>query len=234
MIKLFTHTDLDGYGCALVARHFLGSENVDVSYCQYGTDTNSLNYKLKEFMSNRDHEKFDIVYITDLSPSEEVADMIQQTMSSKVIMLDHHDSAKTLATCGKYPWAQVITHKDSSHLSCATWLLYDYFQKAGQLEEEEDLEKIFLSLQGEFLSLLVEKIRRYDTWEWKRIYLDKEAEELNMLFYLYGGPVFVNVFLERIGSYSDENVSIISLFTPEEKFLLKWDRERSRDRKSVV
>ena len=32
-IKLFTHTDLDGVGCAILAK--LAFENVDIEYCNY-------------------------------------------------------------------------------------------------------------------------------------------------------------------------------------------------------
>lgn len=34
MIKLFTHVDLDGIGCGILARLTFG-RNVDVSYCNY-------------------------------------------------------------------------------------------------------------------------------------------------------------------------------------------------------
>ena len=34
-IKLFTHTDLDGVGCAILAYLAFGRENVDVEYCNY-------------------------------------------------------------------------------------------------------------------------------------------------------------------------------------------------------
>ena len=35
MIKLFTHTDMDGVGCAILAQLAFGKENMDVSYCNY-------------------------------------------------------------------------------------------------------------------------------------------------------------------------------------------------------
>ena len=34
MIKLFTHNDLDGIGCTVLAR-LTFSENVDITYCDY-------------------------------------------------------------------------------------------------------------------------------------------------------------------------------------------------------
>ena len=34
MIKLFTHQDLDGIGCAILAQLTFG-KNVDITYCNY-------------------------------------------------------------------------------------------------------------------------------------------------------------------------------------------------------
>ena len=36
MIKLFTHNDLDGVGCAILARMAFGKYDVDIEYCDYG------------------------------------------------------------------------------------------------------------------------------------------------------------------------------------------------------
>ena len=33
--KLFTHCDLDGIGCAILAYFAFGRDNVDVEYCNY-------------------------------------------------------------------------------------------------------------------------------------------------------------------------------------------------------
>ena len=42
MIKLFTHTDLDGIGCAILAKLAFGEE-VDIEYCDY----DNINEKVK-------------------------------------------------------------------------------------------------------------------------------------------------------------------------------------------
>lgn len=34
-IKLITHTDFDGIGCAILAKHVFGEENVSVVHCDY-------------------------------------------------------------------------------------------------------------------------------------------------------------------------------------------------------
>jgi len=94
-IKLFTHNDLDGVGCAIVARLAFG-DIVDVEYCAY----KYINQKVLEFILGSDRMMYDHVYITDLSVNHEVAGLINKEMYKKpdqIILLDHHDSAKWLS-----------------------------------------------------------------------------------------------------------------------------------------
>lgn len=48
-IKLFTHTDLDGVGCAVLAYLAFGYENVDVEFCSY----DNVNQKVLKFIMSR-------------------------------------------------------------------------------------------------------------------------------------------------------------------------------------
>ena len=52
MIKLFTHTDLDGVGCAILAKLTFGAEAVDIEYCNY----DDINTKVEEYF-NSDSER---------------------------------------------------------------------------------------------------------------------------------------------------------------------------------
>lgn len=229
MIKLFTHTDLDGYGCSLVAHYYLGAQNLDVTYCGYGKENNSSDFKISKFIENKEYENYDLILITDLSPSKEVGDLIQQTMGNKTIMLDHHDSAVFLMTEEKFPWARVYPRSNEiaegeEHLTCATWMLLQFFESQ---EGNDIIRKTHIPpLHSHFLDFVVEKIRRYDTWEWKKIYNDEKAGDLNVIFYLYGGQTFVKEFLERTTS-SAYFASDEGMFNDNEKFFIKWDREKT-------
>jgi oligoribonuclease NrnB/cAMP/cGMP phosphodiesterase (DHH superfamily) len=46
-IKLFTHTDLDGVGCAILAYLAFGKENVAVEYCNY----DDIDLRVSQFLS---------------------------------------------------------------------------------------------------------------------------------------------------------------------------------------
>lgn len=76
-IKLFTHTDLDGVGCAVLAYLAFGYENVDVEFCSY----DNVNQKVLKFIMSRSlsNSAYYGLYITDLSVSEEVARQIENT-----------------------------------------------------------------------------------------------------------------------------------------------------------
>jgi uncharacterized protein len=249
MVKLFSHCDLDGFGCSLVAQYYLGSENLDVEYCVYGNQKNSLDYRLTKFMENKEYEKYDLVLITDVSPSDEVAEKIQETMHNKVLLLDHHDSAKHLMNLyswayvyseantssesdvkqimNLYSWASVNTEANTRFATSATWMVSKFFQNqdgVSIIDKTRRSDKFVAS--NPFLDFIVEKIRRYDTWEWKTKYNDEKAGELNMLFYLYGGKEFVKEFLSRCDSElfspSDDG-----MFNENEKFFIKWDKEKT-------
>lgn len=47
-IKMFTHTDLDGVGCAILAYLTFGRENVDVEYCDYKDVDEKIEKSIKE------------------------------------------------------------------------------------------------------------------------------------------------------------------------------------------
>ena len=72
-VKLFTHTDLDGIGCAILAYLAFGKENVDVEYCNY----DDIDDKVEKFMEDGDlYRSYNQIFITDISVSDSVANMI--------------------------------------------------------------------------------------------------------------------------------------------------------------
>lgn len=65
-IKLFTDTDLDGLGCAIVAKLAFG-DDVEVTHCSY----RNLNQRVEHFLQNEDNKNIKL-YITDLAVNEQV------------------------------------------------------------------------------------------------------------------------------------------------------------------
>ncbi|WP_039241202.1 MULTISPECIES: hypothetical protein [Clostridium] len=65
MIKLFTHRDWDGIGCAILGK--LAFENIDVEFCGY----EDINKKVQEFMKSGNFNNYSHTYITDISINQD-------------------------------------------------------------------------------------------------------------------------------------------------------------------
>lgn len=115
-IKLFSHTDLDGYGCNIVMKA-LGI-NVDETNINYG----EINEVVQDYIQNRIYKNYDITFITDISINEEVAKLIDNTKDLTVILLDHHPTAEWL---NKYEWA-CVTVNNTLEKTSGTEMLFNY------------------------------------------------------------------------------------------------------------
>jgi len=182
MIKLFTHTDLDGIGCAILAKLYYGDNHVEVEYCGY----NNIN----EMVIDCDFEKYEKVYITDLSIDEKVAERVEELNGKEYLghattftLIDHHETALWL---NKYNWAQVKTKRADEKKESGTSLFFEFLKiKESSLYNPKTYE-------------FVEDVRKYDTWEWKLLNV-KEPKMLNDLFHILGRERFENKILNKLG-----------------------------------
>lgn len=187
-VKLFTHTDLDGVGCAIVAKLFYGND-VDVEYCNY----DDVNEKVEEFLLGSSKHSYDKIYITDISVNEDVANIIEQEVKNKTLLLDHH---KTALWLNKYDWVKVQEEDEElKQKTSGTYMLFKEFYDSGKIRELSDT------------------IRRYDTWIWKEEN-DLIPKKLNDLYYIYGREIFINKMLEYCNNFG------IELINYEDEFLL--------------
>lgn len=164
---LFTHIDLDGYGCAVV----LKSIYPDIDICH-------VNY---DFFDNIEYRKkvldYDEVYITDISVSEGHAKLLDNLVKnsnsklSKVVLLDHHESAeKALLPLG-FDWINI----DKSR--CGTKLCYDYF--------------INLGYNISHLDYFVTLVNDYDLW----LHKNRASTNLQFLWSSMDKSKFVDRFV---------------------------------------
>lgn len=208
-IKLFTHTDTDGIGCAILAYLAFGRDNVDVEYCNY----DDVDGKIREFYLCGNPEEYDAIYITDISVDEEVAEEIDSLVNAgqNWKLFDHHATALWL-NC--HEWCEVLsidpytTIKTSGteifwrYLVCDKYMFWNF-----EVREKRNLEQF------------VKIVRDYDTWRWKE--LGEEGvvcKQVNDLFYIYGREEFIDWALRRLkyyGSYpefpsfSDEDLLLL-------------------------
>ena len=178
MIKLFTHTDLDGVSCEILGRIAFG-EDIDVVRCGYG----NIDDKVEEFINS--DEEYDKLFITDISVKKELADALNN-VSDKVILLDHH---KTALWLNEYPYALVQVEDESVGKMCGAYLFYEYLKKNHKEFNDTPALKLF-----------IDYVRMYDTWEWKEKYDNIIPKRLNDLMYIDGPNEFIDKMVYRLGN----------------------------------
>jgi oligoribonuclease NrnB/cAMP/cGMP phosphodiesterase (DHH superfamily) len=172
-VKLFTHTDLDGIGCAVLGK--LAFKNIDISYVDY----NNVNDIVLEFINNKEYDNYDHIYITDISINEDVSKIIHNTnpLNEMFTILDHHPTAEWL---NKYWWAKVnVIENELQEKTSGTYMFYKELVALGFLEKSESIR------------IFTDTVRKYDTWLWKEKYNDDFPKKLNDLFYILGRERFL-------------------------------------------
>ena len=186
-IKLFTHTDLDGIGCAILAYLAFGRESVDVEYCDYS----NVNDKVGDFFVNGSPGEYNAVFITDISINNELAMTIDKyAVEDLWHLFDHHATALGL---NKYDWCEVSVMNDTLGIKTSgTELFYTYLRRRGRFEHLS--VNVICNIDG-----FVDIVRDYDTWRWKE--LGKKGiirKQVNDLFYIYGREKFIDWALGQI------------------------------------
>lgn len=214
-VKLITHTDLDGVGCAILGELAFG-DNINVEYADY----HNVNDIITNFLDADTHIFYDKVFITDISMNKEVAeriDSLPEDIKCKFILLDHHKTANWL---NDYKWATVSVDGKLG-LESGTNLFFEYLVMEGFFIKER---------YRDALSLFVEKVRRYDCWEWKTKYNDTESLKLNNLLWMFGREKFVTDMLDKLLKTDPLVVSEgswLEMFNDIDKAILHLDEEKA-------
>jgi oligoribonuclease NrnB/cAMP/cGMP phosphodiesterase (DHH superfamily) len=147
-----------------------------VEYCDYA----NVNEKVSKFIENKDYENYSNIFITDISITEDLAEIINSLeLKNKLKLIDHHSTSSYL---NKYDWCTVITAFNKG-LSSGTALFHRYL--IGILKSP-------VLLDNAWVKDFVETIRQYDTWEWKNVYDNDKPKLWNNLLYLYGREKFID------------------------------------------
>lgn len=195
-IKLFTHgADLDGNGCAILAFLAFGRENVDVEYCSY----KDIDERVEKFIEDEKlFRSYDFVFITDISVSDKVANLIDilDQPPKKVRLFDHHATALGL---NKHEWCEVLIENPSTNvLTCGTELFWNYLERHGYFDD---------ALYDKFHNIITftEIVRDYDTWRWKELgEKGIVCKQVNDLLDIYGREDFIDYMIDSICADSRE------------------------------
>ncbi len=179
MYKLYTHNDLDGVGCGIVAKLAFGAK-VDVRYNSVmGLDT-QIERLFEQEKKLADYH----LLITDLSINEENTKRVEEFYKSggKVNFIDHH---KTALHFNDYSWGKVQVEYEEGRLTSATSLLYEHFLDNQWIQPSKAVDEF------------VELIRQYDTWEWDRND-NVKAKQLNDLLFMFSIEEFEEKMTSRL------------------------------------
>ncbi len=197
MILHVTHNDMDGAGCAIL----LNSVYKNIQSCYLNYD------EVNDFILNN-HENYEKLIITDVTPNEELLKHIINR--TEITIIDHHVSSENLK---EYDFTIHETGKSATKLTYE-WL---YSKKKDVKHYKE----------------LTDCIDDYDLWLLKR----NDSLKMNMLFTILGINRFVERFLEDPSvKFRNEEQLLLTLeeesqskyFENAEKytktFTDKWDR----------
>jgi oligoribonuclease NrnB/cAMP/cGMP phosphodiesterase (DHH superfamily) len=194
MIKLLTHNDLDGAGCAILAK-LAWKDNVEIQYCGYPDKVTS---KLQKLASSPGFNKYSRIYVTDCRFNSKLLKQFP-VLHNKLCLFDHH--TVTVDSLLNFPWA-VIRTNIGNRMTCGTEMFYYYLKVQDAVPD---------------ISQFVELVRLYDTWDWesKR---EMNALYLSQLVDEFGVDFFVKTFAERL---KNGNIPVSNLFSPTENLIIR-------------
>ncbi|NPC92977.1 oligoribonuclease [Bacillus sp. WMMC1349] len=214
MYYVYSHNDLDGVGCGIIAKIAFG-EQVDVRY----NSVTSLDIQVERFLSAVENRRKtqEGLFITDLSVHQDNEKRLNDYAESggKIKLIDHH---KTALHFNQYPWGLVKVDYEDGRLASATSLFYEYLIENGLLTKTKALDQF------------VELVRKYDTWEWERTE-DLQAKRLNDLFFMVSIDEFEEKMIRRLKeneqfSFNEFEEKILDM---EEEKIERYIRRKRRE-----
>ncbi len=178
-----THKDLDGCGCSIVLGNTFPRNNIKFWYTNYN--------QINSVLENLNYDNYDFIILTDISPSNR-PDLINQ---DKLILLDHHDSAKIYEDkIGK----NIVNNK-----TCGTLLVKKWCEAT-------------FGVNLSYLNTFATIVNDYDLW----IHDDPRSKKLNELFYFYWQDNFRKRFFD--GDVTFNEIEVKYLKKREARFQEVW------------
>lgn len=200
--RLYTHNDLDGVGCAILAK-LLWQDGVDVKYCNSPDE-------VTERLCKDDNSHKDLVFVTDCSFNYEKVYNNNKKVVGKLRLFDHHATALPLKDKSKY--FVVETNREDGKPTCGTEIFYNYLK-----------ERKGFAVDCDFF---VEQVRLYDTWEWAEG-TSQIPKYLSMLLFTDSITNFCDTFTARILQYKSR-LNELNIFNEKESAILEYEERRQK------
>ena len=179
-VLIFTHNDLDGIGCQIVA--IKAAQALGYTYQVHSCNYHNVDYKIQKAI-NTGLKDVKMIIIADISVNKKTAQMLDTIYKSdtgiEIKLRDHHQTAEWL---NYYDWAFVTEGFDGKDY-CGTYLI------ANDFPEILDELKIFIKC-----------VNDWDVWTWKKEN-NEYAPMLNNLLSVIGRKEFRQYILN---TYYDE------------------------------
>lgn len=196
--KLFTHTDMDGAGCAILA-NIAFKNNVDIEYIHNPKELTDSLIKM-----GNEYKEYEVVYITDCSFDIEQVNEQNPKILNHIKLFDHHKTAvEPFKEC---KWAKVEPMLNN-RLTCGTELFYQYLLNKGLITNRD---------------FFVEQVRLYDTWDYNK-YPSQIPKYLSSMVFKLGLQYTVNTFSQRLAK---KDLNELTLFNEYERTILAYENER--------
>ena len=156
----FTHNDADALGCVLVQEFNRQYQTINI-FCNAGD--NDPDNKIIEYFKNPENKVPNMLLISDIGITEETATMLENMRDSlkknqnhdmRLVLVDHHATNRLME---KHDWCFVMEKDEHGVPMSACKFMLNYVL-SGEIAPE------YVNI----LKIVIEKISRYDTWEWKR------------------------------------------------------------------
>ena len=216
MKLLISHiADLDGIS-PVILMNLLG---IDFEYELF--EIGEINEFISKKIDSNYFDKYDYIYITDLSVSKDIArKIINSKYKEKFKLFDHHKSAEWL---NKYDFATVMEEVDRFK-ECGTTLFYQYLLNTFNSE----------ILKKENVVTYVECVREEDTWQFTE--LKEDADNINNLLGFYGNDEFIELYTNKLKNnntlYFDEHeLKIINALNRNKQNYLESFKDKKKKKK---
>ena len=196
---LFTHDDLDGAGCAIVFQfqniHILKLESDDtrIVHCS----NSNIDEKIQSILDENEKqkiidEKCEIIF-ADIAPSETMCTKLAITFNlDQFAFYDHHlTNDHVVRILRNHPNKMYLYTKPiNDKMESGTSIMY-------KKEIRSNVHDSILETKLTYMDQLVDSIRSWDTFEWKKTN-NMQAKQIQILFSLLGMERFIEYHLNRL------------------------------------
>lgn len=206
---LFTHTDLDGAGCRICFS--LASQHIPYTdYRTYNCDYHNIDKCVMKAIDHNMIQKDTEVFFADICASRETMQMLKDE-GYNVKIFDHHPTAEFVKEI--FEDAVVVSVNEKGIMECGTSLLFKYFRQCALETNNNPYRKYFCKNEFNHFNYdmfveLVDTIRQWDTYEWKKSN-NQKAKNLQTLFKILDMGSFCSKYLGRITNIMNHKLSLI-------------------------